>query len=134
MTNNTPYIPLEKNNKWNNLLTPLRPRPPVTSINRSFREESMKHVEPQHKPQQLGYAYELLLVAAFIQFVGGFLSESWESNLFLKRGPAYFSLLTVCQRKKKSSLTLPTITKVCFSSLNYKTRHNCSFISLKPDA
>ena len=81
MTNNTPYIPLEKNNKWNNLLTPLRPRSPVTSINRSFREGSMKHVEPQHQRHQLGYAHELLLVAAFFQFVGGSLSESWESNL-----------------------------------------------------
>ena len=69
------------NKKWNNLLTPLRPRSPVTSINRSFREGSMKHVEPQHQRHQLGYAHELLLVAAFFQFVGGSLSESWESNL-----------------------------------------------------
>ena len=87
------------NKKWNNLLTPLRPRSPVTSINRSFREESMKHVEPQHKPQQLGYAYELLLVAAFIQFVGGFLSESWESNLLPPSQKTSYSRIQILSQK-----------------------------------
>jgi hypothetical protein len=53
--NNTLYIPSKKNNKKNNVLTPLRQRAPLTSMVPSWKGRvgplfKKKHVEPQHPP------------------------------------------------------------------------------------